>query len=217
VVVVGIDPAEDVVYLNDAAQRKLLKQERASFEKQWAAVEHWTLLALPSDWPHKVLRTSVLLITALCCLPTFCLPVFYLPDFYLRDPAQTDPRRQPSSFLSRSAGRTCAAFAARAAQSPDLDYYYGVALAHLERWVEAGRALSAGQRLASNDKRFPIELAGVAFKQKITERPSVICIARCGLILKMPTPMNFWRPFISLKVISKRHSSTGTGQGSRNR
>jgi len=50
--------------------------------------------------------------------------------------------------------------------SADLDYYYGVALAHLERWVEAGRTLSAGQRLAPNDKRFPIELAGVAFKQK---------------------------------------------------
>jgi hypothetical protein len=47
VVVVGIDPAEGVVYLNDAAQRKLLKQDRASFEKQWSAVEHWTLLALP--------------------------------------------------------------------------------------------------------------------------------------------------------------------------
>ena len=50
--------------------------------------------------------------------------------------------------------------------SADLDYYYGVALAHLERWAEAGKALSTGQRLAPNDKRFPIELAGVAFKQK---------------------------------------------------
>ncbi|HEY1528666.1 MAG TPA: C39 family peptidase [Candidatus Angelobacter sp.] len=47
VVVVGIDPAQDIVYLNDAAQRKLLKQERASFENQWSAVGHWTLLALP--------------------------------------------------------------------------------------------------------------------------------------------------------------------------
>jgi ABC-type bacteriocin/lantibiotic exporter with double-glycine peptidase domain len=47
VVVVGIDPAEGVVYLNDAAQRKLLTQDRASFEKQWSAVKHWTLLALP--------------------------------------------------------------------------------------------------------------------------------------------------------------------------
>jgi ABC-type bacteriocin/lantibiotic exporter with double-glycine peptidase domain len=47
VVVVGVDPAENVVYVNDAAQRKLLKQDRASFEKQWSAVGHWTLLALP--------------------------------------------------------------------------------------------------------------------------------------------------------------------------
>jgi tetratricopeptide (TPR) repeat protein len=50
--------------------------------------------------------------------------------------------------------------------SADLDYYYGVALAHLERWDEAGSALSDGQRLAPSDKRFPIELAGVAFKEK---------------------------------------------------
>jgi tetratricopeptide (TPR) repeat protein len=50
--------------------------------------------------------------------------------------------------------------------SADLNYYYGVALAHLQRWEEAGRSLFLGQRLAPNDKRFPIELAGVAFKQK---------------------------------------------------
>jgi ABC-type bacteriocin/lantibiotic exporter with double-glycine peptidase domain len=47
VVVVGIDPAQDAVYVNDAAQRKLLKQEWPGFEKQWSAVGHWTLLALP--------------------------------------------------------------------------------------------------------------------------------------------------------------------------
>jgi ABC-type bacteriocin/lantibiotic exporter with double-glycine peptidase domain len=47
VVVVGVDPEQDVVLLNDAAQRKLLKQERASFENQWGAVDRWTLLALP--------------------------------------------------------------------------------------------------------------------------------------------------------------------------
>jgi ABC-type bacteriocin/lantibiotic exporter with double-glycine peptidase domain len=47
VVVVGIDPEQDVVYVNDAAQRKLLKQEWPRFEKQWSAVRHWTLLALP--------------------------------------------------------------------------------------------------------------------------------------------------------------------------
>ena len=50
--------------------------------------------------------------------------------------------------------------------SADLDYYYGVALAHLQRWIEADKALEAGQRLEPTDKRFPIELAGVSFKQK---------------------------------------------------
>jgi predicted double-glycine peptidase len=47
VVVVGLDPEENVVLLNDAAQRKLLKQDRAAFEKEWNAVGNWTLLALP--------------------------------------------------------------------------------------------------------------------------------------------------------------------------
>lgn len=47
VVVVGVDSEESVVLLNDAAQRKLLKQERGSFEKEWSAVGRWTLLALP--------------------------------------------------------------------------------------------------------------------------------------------------------------------------
>jgi hypothetical protein len=52
--------------------------------------------------------------------------------------------------------------------SADLNLYYGVALAHLERWEEARNALLAGERLAPRDGRFPVELAGVAFKQKNT-------------------------------------------------
>ena len=47
VVVVGIDPEQNLVLLNDAAQRKLLKQERAGFERQWRAVKNWTLLVVP--------------------------------------------------------------------------------------------------------------------------------------------------------------------------
>ena len=50
--------------------------------------------------------------------------------------------------------------------STDLDYYYGSALAHLGRWPEARAAFESGRRLRPRDKRFPIELAGVAFKQK---------------------------------------------------
>jgi tetratricopeptide (TPR) repeat protein len=50
--------------------------------------------------------------------------------------------------------------------SPEADYYLGIALARLERWEEASAALLDGQNLQPNDARFPIELAGVAFKQK---------------------------------------------------
>jgi Tetratricopeptide repeat len=50
--------------------------------------------------------------------------------------------------------------------SADLDFYYGTALAQLGRWDEAQGAFSSGARLRPDDKRFPLELAGVAFKQK---------------------------------------------------
>lgn len=52
------------------------------------------------------------------------------------------------------------------APDADLDYYYGSALAQLGRWADARGALMAGHRLAPRDARFPVELAGIAFKQK---------------------------------------------------
>jgi len=47
VVVVGVNPGENTILVNDPAQKKLLKMERPAFEKEWAAVQRWTLLALP--------------------------------------------------------------------------------------------------------------------------------------------------------------------------
>ena len=47
VVVVGLDGQEGVVLLNDPAQRKLLKMDRADFEKRWRPMDNWTLLAVP--------------------------------------------------------------------------------------------------------------------------------------------------------------------------
>lgn len=52
------------------------------------------------------------------------------------------------------------------ARNADLDFYWGSALAQLGRWNEARGAFLDGRRLQPKDKRFPIELAGVAFKQK---------------------------------------------------
>src|SRR5258708_31799631 len=47
-----------------------------------------------------------------------------------------------------------------------MNFYYGTALARVDRWPEAEDAFEAGFRMAPNDSRFPIELAGSAFRQK---------------------------------------------------
>jgi len=49
VVVTGLDPQQGVVLKHDPAVRKLLKQHRADFEKEWSAAGNWTLLALPDS------------------------------------------------------------------------------------------------------------------------------------------------------------------------
>jgi ABC-type bacteriocin/lantibiotic exporter with double-glycine peptidase domain len=52
VVVTGLDSSQGLVLMNDPAQRKLLKQDRASFEREWSATGKWTLLALPESDAH---------------------------------------------------------------------------------------------------------------------------------------------------------------------
>lgn len=49
VVVDGIDPGRGLVMMNDPAERKLLSQERAGFEKDWSATGDWMLLAVPAS------------------------------------------------------------------------------------------------------------------------------------------------------------------------
>ena len=55
---------------------------------------------------------------------------------------------------------------AEAAPSADINYFYGIALAHLERWGDAENAFRRGRMQQPRDKRFPVELAGIRFKQK---------------------------------------------------
>jgi ABC-type bacteriocin/lantibiotic exporter with double-glycine peptidase domain len=47
VVVAGIDDEHQLVLVNDPAQRKLLKEDQARFEREWKASGYWTLLAVP--------------------------------------------------------------------------------------------------------------------------------------------------------------------------
>src|SRR5260370_17528158 len=51
-------------------------------------------------------------------------------------------------------------------RSPELNYYYGVALAHLGRLDDAHEALLLVGRPQPGDKRFPVEFAPLAFRQK---------------------------------------------------
>jgi tetratricopeptide (TPR) repeat protein len=53
-----------------------------------------------------------------------------------------------------------------AARSADVDFAYGMALAHLQRWMEARAALLAGHRTCPQQDRFSVELAGIAFQLK---------------------------------------------------
>jgi ABC-type bacteriocin/lantibiotic exporter with double-glycine peptidase domain len=52
IVVAGLDGEQGFIMVNDPAQRKLLKQDRQGFEREWGAAGNWTLLALPQTDAH---------------------------------------------------------------------------------------------------------------------------------------------------------------------
>jgi hypothetical protein len=62
-----------------------------------------------------------------------------------------------------------------------VDFYFGEALAQLGRFAEAQNAFEAGRRHAPADPRFPVEIAGIAFKQK--NYPQTIRLLRQSLRL----------------------------------
>jgi len=51
-------------------------------------------------------------------------------------------------------------------QSSQLDLLLGLALSRLEKWGQAKTAFEAGAKKSPRDARFPVELAGIAYKQK---------------------------------------------------
>jgi tetratricopeptide (TPR) repeat protein len=105
---------------------------------------------------QKLLRVFVLLLTAFCCVPGY---------------SQTDLAQEAKQLFDQERWPELVKLLEQAPRvSADLDYYYGVALAHQQCWEEARQSLAAGGQLAPRDKRFPIELAGVAFKQKKYDR-----------------------------------------------
>lgn len=47
VVVAGLDEPQQVVLVNDPAERKLLKEDQSQFVREWKAAGNWALLAVP--------------------------------------------------------------------------------------------------------------------------------------------------------------------------
>lgn len=55
VVVVGVNPARNFLFINDPAQQKMLRISREGFEQEWRGTGHWTLLAVPKSSPSPAL------------------------------------------------------------------------------------------------------------------------------------------------------------------
>jgi ABC-type bacteriocin/lantibiotic exporter with double-glycine peptidase domain len=53
VVATGIDWQRDAIFVNDPARGKLLRIERAEFEKEWQATKNYLLLAVPASAPAE--------------------------------------------------------------------------------------------------------------------------------------------------------------------
>jgi tetratricopeptide (TPR) repeat protein len=110
-------------------------------------------------WRERALVLAVLLIR-------FALPSASHASQQDSPPATASTQQIPQLFEQERWLQIVHALEPLPDRGPDLDYYYGTALAHLGRWDGARKVLLAGHRLAPRDKRFPLELAGVAFKQK---------------------------------------------------
>jgi len=106
------------------------------------------------------------------CISRLFLPLF--ASFLLSLPCygqdqNTDQARLAAAQSAFDAGRweeTARIAQGPADQSSELDFLRGMALARLEKWGESKLAFEAGERKLPRDSRFPVELAGIAYKQK---------------------------------------------------
>jgi tetratricopeptide (TPR) repeat protein len=96
------------------------------------------------------------------------LSVFILPrTLWAQCPADRRESSQIQQLFEQRNWPEVARLAKPLASRPaDLNFDYGIALAHLKQWPEARAALMAGRRQCPQQKRFPIELAGIAFERK---------------------------------------------------
>jgi tetratricopeptide (TPR) repeat protein len=106
------------------------------------------------------------------CLPGRCVLLLYLlayaaPSAFPLNPSTADRIAKIQKLSDQKKwGEVVREVESSPERDAEIDYEYGSALAHLGRWSESRAAFTAGRRLAPRDARFPIELGGVAFKQK---------------------------------------------------
>src|SRR5436309_11470119 len=120
---------------------------------------HWQMDATgsASGRPRRMRAAPFLLILAVCWFPLHA------------QTSASDPNRlaEIKQLFAEERWQEIVRLAeTETTRSADLNSYYGIALAHLGRWDDAERALKQGLRQQPGDKRFPLELAGVSFKQK---------------------------------------------------
>ncbi len=96
--------------------------------------------------------------------------VIALPSFELRGTAQCGSAASDAAmhelYDKHNWDKLIATAQTVSPRSADVNFELGMALAHLQRWDEARVALMTGRRDCPQQKRFPIELAGIEFQQK---------------------------------------------------
>ena len=106
---------------------------------------------------HPVTRIAAIFVLLICCPNGMGQPRPIDPEIIRVKEFLAQERWQEIVTLAQSIP----------APSAELDFYLGTALARLGRLEDARKAFQAGARLRPSDERFPLELAGVAFKQKL--------------------------------------------------
>lgn len=132
--------------------------------------------------PKKIIASQFLRSAVAVALACAAVSAFAQSDFRAEQLFSQERWVELAQLLSGVQGR-----------SAEQEYEYGVALAHLQQWDRAQAALLRGRRLLPNDKRFPLELAGIAFKEKDNGRAAA-CLRRA---LRLDPTDNYANEFLA--------------------
>ena len=106
---------------------------------------------------HPLTRIFAIFVLLICCAAGMGQPLPLDPEIARAKELLAQERWQEIVSLAHSVS----------APSAEFDFYLGTALARLGRLQDAQKVFQTGARLRPSDERFPVELAGVAFKQKL--------------------------------------------------